>query len=75
MKKVIRLNESDIENLVKKIINESENKLYTDIMKAINSNVPSGDNRELIAILLRIIDEKSGVGTVTKNKVKKLGNN
>ena len=57
MKKTIILTESELTNIIKKIINEdlSENTLYSDIKSVIrNSN---SSNQETIEVLKSIIDE------------------
>lgn len=57
MKKTMRLTETELTNLVKRIVNEDimENSLYNDIMDLIrNSN---SSHNETIGVLNSIIDE------------------
>jgi hypothetical protein len=57
MKKTIRLTETELTNLVKRIVNEdiSENTLYSDIMGMIHNS--NSSHRETIDVLKSIIDE------------------
>lgn len=57
MKKTIRLTETELTNLVKRIVNEdiSENTLYSDIMGMIHNS--NSSHRETIDVLRSIIDE------------------
>lgn len=66
--KVIRLTESDIEGLVKKIIKEdiNNNRLYTDLKNVINDSIESNDQK--IEILKTIVDEMSS-GREFKNNM------
>jgi len=57
MKKTIILTESELTNIIKKIINEdlSENTLYSDIKSVIRDS--NSSNQETIEVLKSIIDE------------------
>jgi len=57
MKKVIKLTESDLTNLVSKIVNESlyDNDLYSKIIKVLSNS--NSSHREKLEILYIIIDE------------------
>ena len=57
MKKTIRLTESELTRLVKRIVNENmyDNTLYSDIMSVIRSS--NSSNEETIDILKSIVDE------------------
>lgn len=58
MKKIVRITESDIEQLVKKIIKEDiqNNKLYNDLNEVIrNSN---SSREEIMDVLKYMIDER-----------------
>ena len=66
MKKVIRLTERDLENIVKRTINEwDENTLYKDI-KGIIRHSNSG-REEVISILRTIADEMESGGRMSDN--------
>jgi hypothetical protein len=66
MKKVIRLTERDLENIVKRTLNEwDENTLYKDI-KGIIRNSNSG-REEVISILRTIADEMESGGRMSDN--------
>ena len=57
MKKIIRLTESDLSRIVKRVINEEmyDNDLYSDVMDVIrNSNA---SHQETIDVLSQIVDE------------------
>jgi len=57
MKKVVKLTERDLNNIVKRVINEDmfENDLYSDIMEVVrNSNA---SHEEIVSILENITDE------------------
>lgn len=66
--KIIRLTESNIESLVKKIIKEdiNNNRLYTDLKNVINDSIESNDQK--IEILKMIVDEMSS-GREFKNNM------
>ena len=57
MKKTIRLTETELTNLVKRIVNENmyDNTLYSDIMSVIRSS--NSSNKETVDILKSIVDE------------------
>jgi len=57
MKKVIKLTESDLTNLVSKIVNENlyDNDLYSKIIKVLSNS--NSSHREKLEILYIIIDE------------------
>jgi hypothetical protein len=66
MKKVIRLTESDLENIVKRTINEmEENTLYKDIKKLIRDSISGRE--EVISILRGIADEMESGGRMSDN--------
>jgi hypothetical protein len=57
MKKVVKLTERDLNNIVKRVINEDmfENDLYSDIMEVVrNSNA---SHEEIVSVLENITDE------------------
>lgn len=58
MKKIVRITESDIEQLVKKIIKEDiqNNQLYLDLNKVISNSNSSRD--EIMKVLEYMIDER-----------------
>jgi len=67
--KIIRLTESNIERLVKKIIKEdiNNNRLYTDLKNIINGSIESNDQK--IEILKMIVDEMSSGREFKKNMI------
>jgi hypothetical protein len=72
MKKIIRLTESDLGRIVKRVINENmaNNDLYKGISEVLwNSNA---SNDEQIAVLKYILNQKEGKGWVTKEKANPL---
>ena len=69
MKKVIKLTESELTNLVRRIINEDmdDNTLYSDIMGVIrNSNA---SHEETVSILRSIADEMTSERRVKRDAV------
>ena len=69
MKKIIKLTESDLSRIVKRVIKEDiqNNELYKRISDVLwNSNA---SNEEQIAVLKHILNQKEGRGFVTKEKV------
>jgi hypothetical protein len=69
MKKVIKLTESELTNLVRRIINEGmdDNTLYSDIMDVIrNSNA---SHEETVSILRSIADEMTSERRVKRDAV------
>lgn len=69
MKKIIGLTESDLTNIVKRVINENieDNDLYGGINKILfNSNA---SREEQIQVLKYILKQKEGDGLVTKEKM------
>ena len=71
MKNTIRLTESELTNLVKKIVNENmmENDLYQNINDVLDNSIAS--ENEKIQVLRHILNQKEGIGFVTKNKVRR----
>ena len=67
MRKVVRLTESDLSNIVRRVINEdmSENTLYSDIMGIIRNSNSSHD--ETLSILRSIADEMESSRKVRRN--------
>jgi hypothetical protein len=69
MKKVIKLTESELTNLVKRIVSEGmeDNTLYSDIMDVIrNSNA---SHEETVSILRSIADEMTSERRVKRDAV------
>ena len=71
MKKTIRLTETELTDLVKRIVNEDmmENDLYQNINDVLDNSIAS--ENEKIQVLRHILNQKEGVGFVTKNKVRR----
>ena len=72
MKKIVRLTESDLTRIIKRVINEnmSNNDLYKEITEILwNSNA---SNEEQISVLKYILNQKEGKGWVTKDKTNPL---
>lgn len=71
MKRTIRLSESELTNLIKRIVNENmmENDLYQNINDVLDNSIAS--ENEKIQVLRHILNQKEGVGFVTKNKVRR----
>lgn len=71
MKKTIRLTESELTTLVKRIVNENmyDNTLYSDIMSVIRSSNTS--NEEIVDILKSIVDEMESSRRVRRGVEKK----
>ena len=72
MKKIIKLTEDNLSNIVKRVINENmaNNDLYKGISEVLwNSNA---SNDEQIAVLKYILNQKEGKGWVTKEKANPL---
>lgn len=71
MKKKIRLTETELTNIVRRIVNENmmENELYQNINDVLNNSIAS--ENEKIQVLRHILNQKEGVGFVTKNKVRR----
>ena len=74
MKKVIKLTESDLMRIVKRVIKEDiqNNDLYLSIKDVMRNTNSSED--EKIQVLKYILRELEGDGWVTKGKVRKLWN-
>jgi hypothetical protein len=71
MKKIVRLTESGLDRIVRRVINEdmSENTLYRDIMGVIHNS--NSSHEETLSILRSIADEMESSRRVRRNTEKR----
>lgn len=71
MKKIVKLTESDLNRIVRRVMNENmyENTLYSDIMDVINSS--NSSHEETISILRSIANEMESSRRVRRDAEKR----